>query len=102
MTDRKIMDRGPPKPPLGQACNGCGYSCTAEPCKLALEYISPEIAAPCPALEFEGGRFHCGMVRRPGRYMALPNDWADQFLGPLFAQLLGVGRGCDAEDPGSA
>lgn len=50
-------------------------------------------------MEFEGDRFHCGMVRRPGLYMSLPNDWTDELLGPLFAQLLGVGRGCDAEGP---
>jgi len=98
MSNLVNQERGPPKPPSGQACNGCGYCCGAEPCRLALEYISPEIAGPCPALEFEGGRFHCGMVRRPGWYMSLPNDWADELLGPLFARLLGVGRGCDAED----
>lgn len=101
MADLETPDRGPPKPAFGQACNGCGYCCAAEPCGIALEYISPHLAGPCPALEFEDGRFHCGMVRRPGLYMSLPNDWADAFLGPLFARMLGVGKGCCADDLGS-
>lgn len=99
MSNLVSPDQAPPKPPFGQTCNGYGDCCAAEPCKLALEDISPELVGPCPALEFEGDRFHCGMVRRPGLYMSLPNDWADELLGPLFAQLLGVGRGCDAEGP---
>jgi len=27
----------------------------------------------CPAMEFERGRFWCGMVRRPGHYLGLPS-----------------------------
>ncbi len=92
-------ERGPAKPLLGEPCNGCGYCCAVEPCGLAREYISPDIHGPCPALEFENGRFHCGLVRRPSLYMRLPNDWADPILGSLFSQALGVGKGCDAEDP---
>ena len=99
-----IMDVGrvPAKPILGDPCNGCGYCCAMEACALAREYISADIPGPCPALEFEGGRLRCGLVRRPSLYMRLPNEWADALLGSLFAQMLGVGKGCDAEDPGRA
>ncbi|WP_311276785.1 hypothetical protein [Methylobacterium sp. WCS2018Hpa-22] len=50
-------------------------------------------------MEYEDGRFVCGMIRHPSRYMPdLPNDWADGYLGSLFAQALGAGKGCDTDD----
>lgn len=87
------------KPRRGQPCNGCGWCCAMEPCELAREFISGPVTAPCPALERQDGRFVCGMIRRPSHYMDLPNDWADQHLGGMFAEALGAGRGCDADDP---
>lgn len=48
-------------------------------------------------MEFDAGRFVCGMIRQPGHYMGLP-DWADAYMGGLFAAALGAGRGCDADD----
>ena len=78
------------KPAFNAPCNGCGYCCATEPCKLAREYIpdQPE-EGPCRAMEYEDGRFVCGMVRHPSRYMPeLPNDWADAHLGSLFAESL--------------
>ncbi|KQQ39146.1 hypothetical protein ASF58_22915 [Methylobacterium sp. Leaf125] len=101
LTDGTGGQRLPVKPAFGSPCNGCGYCCAEEPCAIARENIPdhPE-EGPCLALEHEGGRFVCGMIRRPGHYMRLPNDWADGHLGGLFAQALGAGRGCDAGDPG--
>ena len=94
-----MPERAPPKPRLGDPCNGCGYCCAAEPCGLAQEYIGCGTDGPCPAMEFDGGRFFCGLVRKPSRYMDLPNEWADPILGPMIAEALGAGRGCDADDP---
>lgn len=91
-------ERGPEKPRFGEPCNGCGYCCAAEPCALAVEYVGAGEEGPCPALEFEDGRAWCGLVRHASRYMDLPNDWADQILGEMFAAALGTGRGCDAGD----
>lgn len=87
------------KPRLGLPCNGRGYCCATEPCGIAREFIPhhPE-EGPCLAMEFDAGRFVCGMIRRPGHYMGLP-DWADAHMGGLFADALGAGRGCDADDP---
>jgi hypothetical protein len=82
----ELPERGPEKPPFGASCNGCGYCCA-----MAHEYISRDIRGPCPALEFADGIFHRGMVRQPSRYMHLPNNWADEAIGSLFAQMLGVG-----------
>lgn len=93
--------RVPSKPEYGQNCNGCGYCCAAQACPAALEYISPEIVGACPALEYDGERFYCGLVRRPSLYMSLLNNWADEVLGSLFAQVIGIGVGCDTADPRS-
>lgn len=90
--------RLPIKPAHGSPCNGCGLCCAMEPCGVAREFIPnhPE-EGPCLALEWEAGRFSCGMIRRPSHYMRLPNDWADGVLGEMIADALGAGRGCDAE-----
>ena len=100
LTDRTSGAQLLLKPAFGSSCNGCGYCCAEEPCAVAREYIPdhPE-EGPCLALEHEGSRFGCGMIRRPGHYMQLPNDWADAHLGALFAEALGAGKGCDADDP---
>lgn len=87
------------KPPRGSPCNGCGWCCAMEPCGLAREFIGEHVKAPCPALERRDGRFVCGLILRPSHYLRLPNDWADEHLGGVFADALGVGKGCDADDP---
>jgi hypothetical protein len=90
--------RAPEKPPHGAPCNGCGLCCAAEPCALAGEYLgqAPD-EGPCRALEFDDGRFWCGLVQRPGYYLGL-QDWADPQFAVLFAFALRLGLGCDAED----
>lgn len=91
--------KAPEKPPYGSPCNGCGFCCAAVPCGIAIEYIPDHpTEGPCQAMEFAEGRFFCGMIRRPGHYMGLPNDWADDILGGMIAEALGAGRGCDADD----
>jgi hypothetical protein len=87
------------KPTFGSPCNDCGYCCAEEPCAIVREHIPdhPE-EGPCLTLEHEDGKFVCGMIRRPGHYMQLP-DWADTHLGRLFAEALGAERGCDADAP---
>jgi hypothetical protein len=90
--------RLPLKPSIGSPCNGCGMCCAMEPCGLAREFIPDHPAeGPCLALEHEAGRFLCGMIRRPGHYMQLP-DWADAHMGGIFADALGAGKGFDADD----
>jgi hypothetical protein len=57
--------------------------------------------APCPAMEFEGGRFWCGLVRTPHRYIPglESKPWTDEYLTNAMKLLLGIGRGCDSTDP---
>lgn len=90
--------RLPIKPALGQPCNGCGYCCAAEPCGIAREFIGADDVGPCPALEWDGARFGCGMILRPGHYLGAP-AWADAEIGATVAEALGAGRGCDADGP---
>ena len=53
----------------------------------------------CPAMEFDGGWFYFALTRHPSRRMGLPNDWADEVLTSMIADVLGAGRDCDADDP---
>lgn len=87
------------KPKLGTPCNGCGACCIAEPCEIAREALGA-VSGRCPALEIEGGRAYCGMVRHPARYMFGEEAPESETGGVsvLFAAALGLGHGCDASD----
>lgn len=89
--------RAPEKPAFGSPCNGCGFCCAAEPCGVARQFVPGATdGAPCPAMEFEHGRFWCGMVRRPGYYLGLP-AWGDEEMGAMIGEALGTGKGCCAD-----
>lgn len=81
------METAPEKPAFGSPCNGCGFCCAAEQCEISLQVFG-DVGAPCPAMQFEDGRFHCGVLRD-----------APPVVQPLIAYVLGIGRGCDADDP---
>lgn len=101
-----------PKPHEGEACNACGYCCTAEPCELAREFLGCD-TGPCVALEAQpDGRQLCGLVANPLGYLVrvhkpeLTRGGADvdglagegTQLSELVAGALGIGMGCDASD----
>ena len=92
-------ERAPEKPTIGSPCNGCGYCCAASPCDIARDMIGVT-EGPCPAMQFEDGRFWCGMVRTPSAYIGGP-AFADEIIGRMVATALGVNRGCDADDFGA-
>lgn len=75
------------KPKFGERCNGCGWCCEQEQCLISVEMFGKEPGA-CRALQYADGRTYCGLVR-----MASPD------LQPSLAFLLGLGMGCDADDP---
>lgn len=93
----------PIKPAFGAPCNGCGYCCQTEACELSRKFLDSD-KAPCIALEQDGGRYYCGLVRDPGRYLGLPDEgWrhaaAREVLSHEFAFALRLGAGCDSESP---
>lgn len=93
------MGHAPEKPRKGQTCNGCGFCCAAERCPIAIILIG-EGPGPCPAMEFEGGRFWCGFLRNASRYTtAVPAGFDDVFAASLMDYF---GTGCDSEDPETA
>lgn len=99
------------KPKFGDACNGCGYCCTMQPCMLAQEFLGCS-TGPCIALEKQAGRTVCGLVRNPLGYIfkaahpdadvdvleAAPDLDASRELSSDLASALGIGRGCDSDD----
>ena len=85
----------PEKPEFGSPCNGCGFCCAAEPCGIAQEFLGA-MDGPCPAMQFDEGRFWCGLVRTPGRYLGTKPEF-DALISRTVVQALGVGRGCDSD-----
>lgn len=87
------------KPGIGAHCNGCGVCCCAQVC-IAGSYVlrlvkvwGEHAPGPCPALERDGDKLVCGVMKRP-------NDWLTVLRGPTalrqaFGLLIGVGVGCD-------
>lgn len=99
------------KPKFGEACNGCGYCCTMQPCMLAQEFLGCS-TGPCCALEKQADRTVCGLVRNPLGYIfkaahpnaevdvleAAPDLDASRELSSDLARALGIGSGCDSDD----
>jgi hypothetical protein len=86
----------PPKPDFGARCNGCGVCCAAEPCPVAYVFLL-QFRGKCRALlwQDDAGRYVCGMVVSPDRYVALiPQRWRAGF-GRFFASRIAAGTGCD-------
>jgi len=50
-------------------------------------------------MEFADGRFWCGLVRSPGRYLGTPAS-GNRLLRPMVRAALSIGEGCDAGDAG--
>ena len=90
-----LQARAPAKPPPGQACNGCGACCAAEPCPLGA-IIGRQLRGPCAALAWEeaAARYRCGAVTAPERHLPwLPAGWARR----LALRWIAAGSGCDAD-----
>lgn len=83
----------PPKPPTGQACNGCGVCCAWAPCPLGM-VLSRRRQGACRALDWDGERYRCGVLVSPGRWL----PWLPAGLARRLAwRWIAAARGCDAE-----
>jgi hypothetical protein len=89
-----------PKPAFGEPCNGCGLCCLAEPCPVAKEMLG-ETTGPCRALEFEDGRYWCGLIRGAHRHVAGLEEkpWAGHVIRNMLLATGAWRGGCDSEDP---
>ena len=79
----------PEKPAFGLPCNGCGFCCAREVCKLGEDVFGDDVQAPCPGLRFDGAKFRCNVVEVSDR---IGGEGAS-----LLRSVLGIGVGCDAE-----
>lgn len=95
-----LLEAADRKPAFGAPCNGCGLCCLIEPCILAIEFLEAPAAARCPALEWEEGRFWCGLLRTPHRYIdgLQGKPWADEFLRETIMASGAFDVGCDSDD----
>ena len=87
----------PPKPPEGQACNGCGVCCASEPCPLG-RLASRRRSGACAALvwQAEAGRYRCGLIAQPHRHLPGALRWSAPWVARLARRWIAVGRGCDS------
>jgi hypothetical protein len=81
----RVHADAPLKPRLGDACNGCGVCCLAEPCPLGV-LVSLRLRGPCRALRWDDAtrRYRCGLAHR--------SPWAR-----LARRLIAAGAGCDSD-----
>lgn len=91
----------PPKPDLGQPCNGCGVCCLAEPCPVGM-LISRRRKGACDALRWSvsEGCYRCGLLSAP-QEVAPAWLWRWTWLRrPWLAwarRVIASGKGCDAD-----
>ncbi|MFZ4650850.1 MAG: hypothetical protein ACOYLV_09075 [Rubrivivax sp.] len=89
-----IQPLAPPKPAVGQPCNGCGVCCASEPCPLGI-VVSRRLRGACAALSWDelAARYRCGVLEEPGRWLPLlPAAWARR----LAWRWIAAGQGCDS------
>lgn len=97
-----IQPEAPPKPALGEPCNGCGLCCLAEPCPIGM-VVSLRRTGTCRALVWSETerRYQCGMLVQPLRHLGLPalspSAWPNRLLRRWSARMIAAGIGCDAE-----
>ncbi len=86
----RIHADAPLKPQPGEACNGCGVCCLAEPCPVGV-LVSLRLRGACRALRWDDVQhiYRCGLMGRASKSRS-PWSW--------FAhRLIAAGQGCDSD-----
>lgn len=88
--------QAPPKPPAGQACNGCGACCAWQPCPLGM-VLSRRRHGACAALQWQAqaGQYRCGALAEPARWLPRGLRWAAPAWRRLARRWIAAGAGCD-------
>jgi len=76
------------KPEYGDKCNGCGWCCMSEVCRIGKAVHGEDAVAPCPSLIKANNRYWCSLV--------LGEDITR--LPALIGNALGIGKGCCSEN----
>lgn len=104
----QIHAEAPPKPALGEPCNGCGACCLLEPCPVGI-WVSRRRSGACKALVWsdEASLYRCGMLVDPLQRLgwATPRSrWLNHFhtmlqdgLRRCCRRWIAAGVGCDAD-----
>lgn len=90
-----LRREAPAKPAVGAPCNGCGVCCAAAPCPLSRALLRHR-AGPCPALDWDGVRYRCGLLVAPAHHLRWLPGWAQPAFRRLARRYLAVGAGCDS------
>ena len=91
-----IQPQAPLKPNWGDACNGCGVCCLAEPCPVGM-LVSRKRHGTCAALLWDAptARYRCGMVDTPEKFVA--PRWLSKLAGRWAPRWIAAGQGCDCD-----
>lgn len=91
-----IHPEAPAKPDEGQACNGCGVCCLAEPCPVGAVF-SRRLQGACKALVWsaDAGRYHCGLLAPSGAAASSQPLWRG-LRQRWVRRMISAGSGCDA------
>ena len=94
----RIHAEAPAKPAWGDACNGCGVCCAAEPCPVGV-LVSGRRKGSCAALEWQDAdhRYVCGVVTSPARYLGVGSGRLGQVLSAIASRMICAGKGCDSD-----
>lgn len=92
-----IQPAAPPKPALGEPCNGCGVCCLLEPCPLG-QVISRKRSGACDALRWSKTEslYRCGVLTDAPGVLGTRWRWAAPLLRRLARRWIAAGEGCDA------
>ena len=93
-----LRPHAPSKPEIGQACNGCGVCCAAEPCPVAHVFLWQRRGT-CRALEWQEDLqlYRCGMLLRPTFYVRYLPQFLHAFMQKVIKRWIAAGTACDSD-----
>ena len=93
-----LQPGAPTKPAWGQACNGCGVCCLAEPCPLG-QLLSGRRRGACDALRWHAdeARYRCAAVADPRAVWPSLPAAAVPLAQRLALRWIGAAGGCDSD-----